>query len=90
MARRARRKNPAAVALVALRDHPDLKRLVPPGTKTPAAVAMGKLRARSGYAETHRKRWEGVPAWQRSAQARYAVMARWKQYRAMKKAERPA
>jgi hypothetical protein len=49
------------------------------------AVALGKLRAQQGYEETHRLRWEGVPPEVRTALARKAAQARWRQYRAAKR-----
>jgi hypothetical protein len=54
----------------------------PARRKNPAAVALGKLRARYGYEETLKARWEGVPPEERSAHARKIVMVRWRRYRA--------
>jgi hypothetical protein len=53
-----------------------------PKKKNPHAVALGNLRAKYSYEETHKARWEGVPPEARSAHARMAVMARWRRYRA--------
>jgi hypothetical protein len=45
--------------------------------KNPAAVALGKRRAKLGYEKTVKARWEGVPVEERQALARKAAAARW-------------
>jgi hypothetical protein len=50
--------------------------------KNPAAVALGRLRARHSYEQTVKARWEGTTPEERSAAARHAVLIRWRRYRA--------
>jgi hypothetical protein len=45
--------------------------------KDPAAVALGKKRAKLGYEKTVKARWEGVSAEARRELARKAARARW-------------
>jgi hypothetical protein len=61
-----------------------------PRKKNPAAVALGNLRAKYPYDETLRKRWENVSPEERTRHAKKAIAARWRKYRALKKAPRSA
>jgi hypothetical protein len=45
--------------------------------KDPAAVALGKKRAKLGYESANKARWEGVSAEERRELARKAARARW-------------
>jgi hypothetical protein len=45
--------------------------------KDPAAVALGKKRAKLGYETAVKARWEGVTAEERRELARKAARARW-------------